>query len=218
MKCKQAQQKLVEYSEHVLNKNAQSQIQQHVQTCAACAQELQEIEETVTLLKSVSLQEPSETFWTDFTSNVMKKVSTAEIPVRHRRFFQFPRLTFAVVLCALFVILVGGYAYFRIHTTRVETTAELPVSEPAGAVVLEETQNDETLPLTPDKAGLRHIASDELTQDILESGLALFDGATSTSLDMLSSDDMLDVLLYGLTVEEKQVLLSELYKMKEMSQ
>lgn len=207
MNCKHVRQKLVEYNEHVLDLPEQSQIETHIQTCPTCAQELRDIKETITLLKSVPMEEPPESFWTDFSSHVMNKVYATEPPIRRRIFVALPRFRLAMGLLAVIFVIGGIAAYVFFQFPSREQTVTFfdsefpPVVEEAGSSTFETT--------------LQHIASEDLMHDILDSEFALFDGTLSITLDTRYRDDMVDALLSGLTTEEKQALLTELYKMRE---
>jgi hypothetical protein len=156
------------------------------------------------------MEEPPESFWTDFSSDVMNKVYATEAPIRRRTFGALPRFRLAMGLLAVILVLGGIAAYVYFQLPSVERTitfsdSELPpVTEEAGSSSVETT--------------LQHIASEDLMHDILDSEFALFDGTLSITLDARYSDDMVDALLSGLTIEEKQALLAELYKMRENSE
>jgi hypothetical protein len=211
MNCKHIRQKLVEYNEHVLDGPEQSQVEIHVQTCPTCAQELRDIKETIALLKSIPMEEPPESFWTDFSADVMNKVYATAPPVRRKMFWTLPRFRVAMGLLAVIFVIGGIVAYVYFQHPSVEQTimfsgSELPsVAEEAGSSSVE----------TP----LQHIVSEDLTHEILDSEFALFGGTLlTTTFDVGYSDDMVDALLSGLTIEEKQALLTELYKIRERSE
>lgn len=210
MKCKHVQEKLVEFSEHVLDQPEQSQIEAHVHTCPMCAQELDDIQETISLLKSIPIEEPSESFWTDFSTDVMDKVYAAEPPVRRGMLGSLPHFKLAMGLLALMLFLGGivAYLFFQFPSAEKSVTFSGLERQPA----TEETGSNSA------DSTLQQIAPEELTQDILDSEFALFDGTLSTTLDAGYSEDMVDALLSGLTTEEKQALLAELSKIRERTE
>jgi hypothetical protein len=211
---------MLEYSEKLLDENAQTRIDEHLQECSMCAQELSDIEYTLDLLQSVPFPEPPESFWTDFTSAVMIRINRMETPSSKRwQVFSFPRFKTAVVLLVLIVILGGVYVYFNTEIQQflhpVDTTAKLPGQ---GETLQRASDLYETDGVIQDDAletTLNNIASKDLMQDMLESDLALFDGAPDVIIEMDYSDDMLYSLINSLTEEEKKAFLSELYKMRD---
>jgi len=214
MKCKHIQQKMIEYSEKLLDEKARTQVDEHLQKCSTCAQELNDVKHTLDLLQSVTFPEPPESFWIDFTSSVMSKINKMESPSPTSRLFSFPqfKIKMAVAFLVLIAIIGGLYLYFNAEIQQiphpVDNMAELP-------------GQGNTLPQSPDhpyvvdtlETTLGKIAPEDLRQDILESDLALFDGKTDVTFDIDYSDDMLYSLINSLTEEEKRALLSELYKM-----
>lgn len=219
MKCKHVQKKMLEYSEKLLDEKARSRVEEHLQECSLCAQELHDIEQTLDLLQSVPFPEPPESFWIDFTSGIMTRINKMGTPSSARLAFSFPQFKLAVVLVALIAILGGLYVYFHAEIQQflhpVDTTTELsrqggtPQPSP-GHLEADKGIQDNALETT-----LNNIASEDLKQDMLESDLALFDGATDVIFETDYSDEMLYSLINSLTEEEKEALLSELYKMKD---
>jgi hypothetical protein len=128
----------------------------------------------------------------------------------------------AVVLVALIAILGGLYVYFHAEIQQflhpVDTTAELPRQGGPPQISPGHLEVDKDIQDTALETALNNIASEDLKQDILEFDLALFDGATDVIFETDYSDDMLYSLINSLTEEEKEALLSELYKMKDEAQ
>ena len=217
MKCEHVQQKILDYSEKLLNERDQAQIEEHLHRCATCTQELREIEQTLDLLQAVPFPEPPASFWTDFTSRVMRKITTRDVPAPTRRLFPFPRWTMAVAFLALFGIIGGVYLYFHAEMPQnLSPTETTGLSVPGGNLSrTSPVQRETDAAMAP---ALRQIASEELQQEMLESDLALFDGTPMATLDLDESDETLYFLINSLTAEEKQALLSELYKMRDTSQ
>lgn len=202
MKCKHVQQKMLDYTEHVLDSPAYEQVEHHLQTCQECTQELAAIQETLDLLASTPIEEPPESFWIDFTSDVMRKVRTAKPPVASRQLFSSWQIRL-VMVCVLLLIITGIYAYWSTRTQpQVMTTQTIP-----GDI--------DTPPLD---TALQQIIPEELPQRMLETEFALFDDIASPALEIHSSNTELEGLLSGLSVEEKRELLLELYKMRERPQ
>lgn len=218
MKCKHVQKKLLDYFEGVLDPRTQLRISEHLQQCPVCAQELRDIEQTVTLLQSVPIQEPPEAFWPDFTTNVMREVRKAEAPLTPERvFFFFPNFRLAAAAAIIIALLVGGGLYFSDDVR----SLFLP-GEPKVAELTEEgdsAQSDATPASEPMEAedieiALSRIASDELVEDILGADLALFEGGDGFMFDMGGGDETLYLLINSLTEEEKELLLQELQRMQ----
>jgi hypothetical protein len=198
MKCHQVQQHLLDYTEHVLDTTTQSRMQQHLQTCQTCTQELHDIEETLHLLSSVPVQEPSESFWKDFTAGVMRKVCAAEPPASKRIWFPSFPMRVVIAVGAILILCVGIYAYVRINRpSKVIMSQHVEESSPAR---------------------VPEIVSDDLPQDMVTQRFALFDEMVSPTLEIVAADVRLDALISGLTTEEKQALLSELQSMHQYTQ
>jgi len=215
MKCKRIQQQLLDYSEELLEQKDRACIEEHLQTCPECRQELYDIKKTIYLLQSVPLEEPPETFWSDFTANVMRKINKMNtIPTTSRAVFFFPNFKMAAVAAAVLVVILGSiFLYYSetfqqwLHPT--EFTAQH--SEPyTNELVISGTPAVETIikSLPPE------LVSEELMDDILEAEFALVDGEILGVFDVNNSDEMLYFLISTLSEEEKDRLLSELYKMK----
>ena len=207
MKCKHVQQKMLDYTEHVLDGRMHQQIAHHLQICRECSQELEAIQGTLKILSSSpSFQEPPESFWDDFTTGVMRKVRAADPPSSPQ--FSSPGWQIRLaVACAFVLLLIAGmvaYQAFRPHAPVLTTQTGSP---------------DEDTAITPAlDAALQHIIPDELPQDMLDTEFALFDDMGSPALEIHSDDTALEGVLLGLSDEEKRALLLELYKMRESSQ
>jgi len=205
---------MLDYSEKGLDESVQARIEEHLQNCDDCAQELHAFKQTVRLLESVPLREPPEAFWNDFTTNVMHKVNGMEVPSRRRWSFSWPRFRPAMVFGVLALLVVGGaFAYFSPAIHQKLT----PLMKMAGLTT--ETAPERELPgvghaeVDLEKA-LQQIASEDLMHDILESEMALFDTDAGLPVELYYPDDTLNLLISSLTDAEKQALLDELHKMK----
>ncbi len=207
MKCKHVQQKMLDYTEHVLNSHVQQQVTHHLQTCRECSQELEAIQGTLELLSSSpSFQDPPESFWNDFTMDVMRKVRAAEPPEPTHLSFSTWQMRLAMACALLLVMMAGLYAYqaLRPQAPIMTTQTDAPREDPA-------------IPPALDTA-LQRLVPEELPLDMLDTEFALFDDMGSPALESPSSDTALEGLLSGLSDEEKRALLLELYKMREPSQ
>ena len=105
MRCKWVQQHLLDYSDKLLDLKTHILIEQHLHSCNECRQELNEIERTIQLLRSVSLEEPPEAFWPDFTSSVMRKIHNLETVPAVRRVVFFSNFKMALIAVVLLVII-----------------------------------------------------------------------------------------------------------------
>jgi hypothetical protein len=112
MKCKRVQQQLLDYSEELLDQKTHTLIEDHLRTCSDCAQELQDIKKTIFLLQAVPLKEPSDTFWTDFTANVMDKVKKIDTAPVAERLFSFHNAKKTVVAIAVLFFIMAGSIFF----------------------------------------------------------------------------------------------------------
>ncbi len=208
MKCKHVQQQLLDYSEDLLEQKTQSLIAEHLQHCPECRQELHDFNSTIDLLQSVTFQEPAEPFWHNFTATVMRKIKYME-PIPARRTFSFfpqVRMAFAV---AVLIILIGGLIFY--FANPVQQSHKLTAQHS------EQQTDDLPIPLSPvEEKTITDIFEgiEKLQHDILDTEFALFDGNTLEVFDVDNSDEMLYYLISTLTEEEKDLLLSELYKMQ----
>jgi hypothetical protein len=207
MKCQYVQERMIEYSEHGLNHKLTDQIEDHLRLCPQCAQELRTIKATLNLLHTGDIEDQSSTFWRTFTTDVMREVRKSE-PVRALPLFSFPRLKFVLAGILGFCLLMAMAAYLWVRFSPVTPRIELPVAQ--------------TVPAQPDSAqpqpDLQKIASAQLAQDMMHTEFALFDGTALPPIEISAGDDVLDILLDGMSVEEKHALLAELQNMKHQSQ
>ncbi|PID55792.1 hypothetical protein CSB45_14360 [candidate division KSB3 bacterium] len=106
MTCKDIQRYLLDYSEFQLDPRTHAQIEDHLRHCETCTKVVNDFEQTVELLHSTSTQQPSEEFWEEFSSGVMRQVRKMKTPSRSlkRYLFPDPRIV-AVALAALIIIL-----------------------------------------------------------------------------------------------------------------
>lgn len=217
MKCKHVQKRLVDYSENVLDEKTQSRFEEHLVNCPICTQDLHEIEHTFRVLRSDTLPEPPEEFWSDFTSKVMTEINKRKAPSKIEYSLSFPRFRMAMAIAGLIVIIGGLFLYFN---------AEIRQFFHPVDITADRSDQNNTLSTSPADPGehdeietaLSRIASEDLMRDILEHDLALFDGATSLSSDIEYSDEMLYFLIHSLTEEEKKALLFKLRKIRDTSQ
>ncbi len=204
MKCKHIQQQLLDYSEELLKRKDRDLLEDHLQACAACRQELHEINTTIHLLQSVPLQERPEAFWSEFTATVMRKIYRMDtVPATKYSFF-FPSMKMAVVAAAL-LITIGSLFWYYSKTFQQglppHTSNEFAASgTPSTETIIREFPQE--------------LVSEELMNDLLEAEFALINGESRGVFDVDNSDEMLYFLISTLSEEEKDQLLSELYKMK----
>jgi hypothetical protein len=209
MKCQQIQQQMIAYSENAVDTATLSQIEAHIQTCPACAQELRAIQQTLTILQATAVPEPSDAFWRDMTVNVMRKVrNSPSQPVERVQFL--PRFQFAFAGIAMMLLVIAIYAYFKFHP--VVSFDVATVSPQPTAVTIQ------GLPQTMTPAAGTTLIPAALPADILDTQFALFNGTSALDGERLSGADLLDVFLAEFTLEEKQAFLAELQKMQNLSQ
>ncbi len=208
MKCKHVQQKLVDYSESLVDQKTRLLIEEHLQSCSECAQELKDFEETVSLLQSVPIQEPPETFWADFTSDVMQRIERMDDVSSARPWLFFPSFRMAAVAAAVLLFVVGSLFFFSTGTIQ----KVFPAFFPASTQLLVESPEQSSQELT--ELSLSAITPEELVNDILESDLALIGKDPAAIFEGDASDDIVRFLIEHLSEEEKDRLLEELYQMK----
>lgn len=206
MKCQHVQQRMVEYSEHGLSQKLTAQIEDHLRRCPKCAQEFRTIKATLNLLHADEMSDQPDAFWRTFTTDVMREVRKSE-PVRALPLFSFPRLKYALAGILGFCLLLAVATYLTARFAPVAVRPQVPVAQ---TTPVESN-------ITPGQPGFQEIASEALAYDMLMTDFGLFETAIP-SIESGAGDDLLDILLSGLSVEEKQALLIELKKMKEQVQ
>ncbi len=211
MKCKRIQQYLLDYSEHVLDQENQHLVEEHLRHCAECSKELQEIEQTLHLLQTLPLQEPPETFWPDFTSNVMRQIRKMEpVPSRLSNLFFFPHAKAAVAVLLVLLVIGGGLVFYFLQTQSWRS--------PKWADQSSQNEKQEMIVKHPDKmsAPLDKITSDELINDMLDSKFGFFEQGQLDEVvdDLNNGNEWLYFLINNLSDEEKDRLLLELYELK----
>lgn len=214
MKCKRIQQYLLDYSEQLLDSENHHLVEEHLHQCPKCAQELQEIEQTLHLLQTLPVQEPPETFWPDFTSNVMRQIRKMEpVPSRLRNVFFFHHAKLAIAVVIVLVVLSVGWVYYFRHSQATQHPSELAsqYSENQDKNLFVQQSPAET---TAIPVPLNKIASDELIYDMLDSEFGFFEQENLGVLDDDNSHDWLYFLIRNLSEKEKDRLLLELYKLK----
>lgn len=214
MKCKRIQQYLLDYSEQLLDQENHHLVEEHLRHCPECARELQEIEQTIRLLQTLPVQVPPETFWPDFTSNVMRQIRKMEpVPSRLRNVFFFPHTKLAVVVFIALLVIGGGAGYYFRYVQSMQRLPELASQHP------ENPEKNLAVQQTPAEAPdihtrLSKIASDELIYDMLDSEFGFFERGNPEVFDADNSPEWLYFLIRNLSDEEKDRLLLELYKLK----
>lgn len=214
MKCKRIQQYLLDYSEQLLDQENHRLVEEHLRHCPKCAQELQEIEQTIRLLQMLPVQSPSETFWPDFTSNVMRQIRKMEpVPSRLRNVFFFPHAKLAVAVFIALLVIGGGWVYYFRHVQATHRPSELASQH------LENEDKNLVVQQSPGETTdihdrLRKIAPDELIYDMLDSEFGFFERENPGVIDVDNGHEWLYFLIRNLSEKEKDRLLLELYKLK----
>ena len=209
MKCKDVQERLLDYAESLVDPKTAAQIEAHLRSCATCAQELTAFKETVHLLQSVQFQEPPEAFWNDFTRNVMRNVRIAERNAPQRMFAFFPSFKPVMALATVLILVAAG-----IFFSSTEIGQRLFRTSPAVEQVAQTEPPKTVSEIGHSALVLEQIVSPEIVQEMLETEWALVDGQSMGLLDVDTSDEMVDVLLESLTEQEKISLFEELEQMK----
>lgn len=211
MKCKRIQQYLLDYSEHVLDQENQHLVEEHLRHCAECSKELQEIEQTLHLLQTLPLPEPPETFWPDFTFNVMRQIRKMD-PVSSRlsNLFVFPHAKAAIAVLLVLLVIGGGLVFYFLQTQsmwRLPKWADQSSQNEKQKMIV---KHPEKMPDPLDK-----ITSDELVNDMLDSKFGFFEQGHLAGVDDLNNgNEWLYFLINNLSDEEKDRLLLELYELK----
>ncbi len=209
MKCKHVQQKLVDYSESLVDQKTRLLIEEHLQNCSECSQELKDFEETIHLIQSVSIQEPSDAFWDDFTAGIMRKIEmTGKTSSVETKLFFSPSFRMAAVTVALLLLLVGGMFAYSTGAIRKVLPAFFSSSP---HLLVESAEQPAQVSSGVEEDG---IVSEEFVDDIPEADLALLGRAAWENFTVGTYDETLYFLIENLSEEEKDLFLKELEQMR----
>lgn len=109
MRCKNIRVKLVDYYENSLPHEERNLVQSHLEICPNCQKELQKIRSTFELLKTESVYEPDEAYWTNFVPGVRSKIEKD----RGITLVPIPKLKIAGGIVSLVLVLLLGIFLFK---------------------------------------------------------------------------------------------------------
>lgn len=113
MKCEKVREQMLELV--TAEAQAAPEVGEHLQSCAACALELQEMRKTMLLLDEWQAPEPSPFFNTRLKARIREaEAEAAERSVWQLRWFRKPALAGALA-AALFIAGAGSYTWVRMH-------------------------------------------------------------------------------------------------------
>lgn len=108
MQCIEVRDKLADYSVGLLSERERRAIQEHLDGCASCRQELRALERVDRLLDAVPLEEPPAHLW----QSIRSRIEAQPQPVRPsfwRNWFTLPRLALGGAIAATLLV---ALAYF----------------------------------------------------------------------------------------------------------
>jgi hypothetical protein len=103
MRCKEIKNLLVPYYDNSLDPDEREKVKKHLAECDSCRLKLKEIEDTLGLLTKESVQQPEESFWTNFLPEVRSRIETERKPIF--TLFPKPRLVFGLMSALVMVAL-----------------------------------------------------------------------------------------------------------------
>jgi anti-sigma factor RsiW len=132
MNCKDVRENLVELLDPTLESQADSALVAHVRECGACAQELESLRKTMTLLDEWEAPEPSPYFLTRLGAHVKEEREKTQAPGSSgslawtwTRWMRRPAL--ALSLSA--VLVAGGLVYLGTRSPKVDPASGTPVAD-----------------------------------------------------------------------------------------
>lgn len=108
MQCTEVKTKLADYSVGLLNERERRAIQEHLDGCTSCRQDLRALERVDRLLNAVHPEEPPAHLW----QNIRSRIEGQPQPVRRtfwRNWFTLPRLALGGAIAATLLV---ALAYF----------------------------------------------------------------------------------------------------------
>lgn len=106
---------------------------QHLQACAACATQLQELRQTMALLDEWEAPEPSPYFDTRLQARLREEKAAESARASRERFAWLPRP--ALAIAAALLIAVGVGVLNLRHTTVTESPSKIAINQPAASNV-----------------------------------------------------------------------------------
>ena len=120
MKCKSAEQLLLDYIEGTLSSGQMDRLELHLASCSHCQQELQAFEKTIHLASSLPIKYPSPEAWENFWPRLQAKIEQNP-PVEKDRILLWLRAyrwKIASVVCFLVILLslwgIWSYDLFKV--------------------------------------------------------------------------------------------------------
>lgn len=117
LKCFLMRKKLYEYLENNLSARENVRVKNHLQTCAACQNQLNQMNAVLELAKAKKTPQIQEDFWRDFNTGLDKKLNALLVPgfkTMPALRFQFkPLLVYASVSVFVLAAAVSVYFYPR---------------------------------------------------------------------------------------------------------
>jgi hypothetical protein len=225
MKCEDVKTKLIDYYEGELQNRERDVVEVHLKECGECLTELDQFIYTLELvLRSSSVPELPDTFWSQFTTDVLHKIQqerqTEKAPLPFR-FFELPYIRIdmtTLAWAAIFVFILGLLGYYGyVGYVRDQSLSDQVVQqgeeridiETLARMFQEDSQNSQDL-LT----NILEEAPLEEVEDIIDYEMVLLEMNSGFDMyDIDGTEAYIESLLKDLNEKEKEALLSKLYSM-----
>lgn len=153
----------------------------HVEACAQCRQQVDELRRVMAMAREDRVPEPSPLFWDHFSERVRRAVAGQPAPVsRWHDVFSWRVLVPAASLFMIFSMFVGGVVKYRSQTDRVDLAMR---EEVAGAAVAAVAQEEASWALLADLTSTLDVEA------VVAEGIVVGPGASDRAVAQLSSEE-----------------------------
>src|SRR5215510_6940613 len=92
MSCQRIQPHLLALIEGELKQRKREQVERHVAACPACASAMRRLRQTLRVVQTIDVPEPSPAFWQEFGTALHQRIRREEIAHQERRHWQLLRM------------------------------------------------------------------------------------------------------------------------------
>ena len=110
MRCQRIQPHLLAFIEGELKQRKHGKVAMHVAACPACTSAMRSLRQTLRVVQTIDVPEPSPAFWQEFGTALHQRIRRAEAAHRGRRrlhiweLFRLPRPVLAAVAVSLILV------------------------------------------------------------------------------------------------------------------
>ena len=136
MKCKEIENKLPDYLEGSLNKNANSEIEKHLKSCKNCQQELTELTSFLSILENDKMERPSANLKLKFDEMLAQEIAENDvkvIPLKPKTDWKTFIKVAASILIVFSAFLLGKYQPDTLSSKEKNTAEVLTLLEDSSA-------------------------------------------------------------------------------------